>query len=49
MEITVTCFYDSDAERGIADILLDSFDLFVKSAIKREWPLVSEVQSCKQK
>ena len=47
MEITVTCFYNSNGE-SVSDILIDSFDLFVKSAIS-EWPLISEVHECTQK
>ena len=47
MEITVTELYNADGE-SVSEILTDSFDLFVKSAIS-EWPLISEVQPCIQK
>ena len=46
MEITVTGLYDSNGE-NVSEILLDSFDLFVKSAI--EWPLISGGTQCTQK
>jgi hypothetical protein len=41
MEITVTGFYDENG-KSISEILFDSFDLFVKSAIATgggAWPL----------
>ena len=46
MEITVTGHYD-DAGEGIADVLIDSFGVFIQS--ESEWPLISEVQTCTQK
>ena len=50
MEIIVTSFYACGG-KSVSGILIDSFDLFVKSAVKKEseWPLIPEVPECTQK